>query len=67
MTSPNTNDALLDALCNDCGGLLVLPDAPVPAGLLRWCICGLEDLVAEQTKETIGFRQQAAKAKKRKE
>jgi len=58
--------AILDALCKDCGGLLGLPGVPVPAELLRWCICALQCVAELAEREPIGFNVKAKKSKKAK-
>lgn len=58
-----TNDerkALADALCEDCGGLVKLPDVTLPSSLLRWCLCPFEE-IEEKPREVMGF---GVKAKK---
>ena len=62
MTS-DERKALADALCEDCGGLLKLPDAPVPAALLRWCLCVFEELSEEKQREPMGFGVKSKKGK----
>ena len=55
MMSPSERKALSACLCEDCGGLVKLPDVTLPAQLLRWCICAFEELGEEKAKEPMGF------------
>jgi len=59
--SPSERKALTDALCEDCGGLVKLPDVTLPSSLLRWCLCAFEE-IEEDKKEPMGFGVKSRKA-----
>lgn len=62
MTS-DERKALAAVLCEDCGGLVKLPDATLPSSLLRWCLCVFEELSEERQREPMGFGVKAKKGK----
>ncbi len=60
--TPTEHAALLAVLCADCGGLTKIPNAPLPAALLRWCLCVFEELNEEKPREPMGFGVKVRKA-----
>lgn len=53
--SPSERKALATCLCEDCGGLVKLPDVALPSALLRWCLCAFEEVSEEKQREPMGF------------